>query len=74
MLVKSLSKYFCGYFFRKCYFTQKKTTVIRIIFNLERLKRHIRCVDLENFFISICTDIPFSKKRIFRKCKLLYEI
>ena len=46
--IKSFNKYFCSYFF-KGYFTQK-TTVIRTILNLEKLKRHIWCVDLEKYF------------------------
>ena len=47
--VKSFSKYFCSYCLKKA-ISHKKTTVIGIIFNLEKLKRRSRCVDLEESF------------------------
>ena len=42
----------------------KKTAVIGIIFNLEKLKRHSRCVDLEESFNKYLYIYCFFKKDI----------
>ena len=61
--IKSFSKYFCSYSLKKA-ISQKKTTVIGIIFNLEKLKRHSSCVDLEQSFNKYSYIYCFFKKDI----------
>ena len=61
--MKSFNKYFCSYFLKKA-ISHKKTTVIGIIFNLEKLKRHNRCVDLEESFNKYLYIYYFFKKDI----------
>ena len=52
------------YYFLKKAISQKKTIVIRIIFNLEQLKKHISCVDLEESFNKYLYRYCFLKKDI----------
>ena len=45
-----------------------------MIFNLEKLKRHIRCVDLEESFNKYLYRYCFFKKKDISQMKIVYDM